>query len=166
MVTSPTDQNSHQRQFRVTEVLLDGTATVNCISSRTAEALSLPLHNDTDMTITNANGREQQLYHSVLFHFTIDGIPSEVKAYVFKGIVPYSLLLGRPWLKQVGIKGDYARDTYTIDDGKGGRQELPSSGTEEQSIPNNSVRMICKVKTQMIYGGRHKTLGKWEPQRS
>lgn len=136
----PSPQTSYPRQFRVTEVLIDGGATVNCISEQTAQALHLNLNSDTDVTITNADGRDQQLYHLVTFHFTIGGIPSEVKAYVIKGTVPYSLLLGRPWLKQVRARGDYFMDTYTIDNGQGTQQGLPRFGFDDHMVPGNNVK--------------------------
>ncbi|KAI9778663.1 MAG: hypothetical protein M1816_003930 [Peltula sp. TS41687] len=97
---------SPNRLFRVTEVLVDAGAMVNCISSQTAEALSLELVRDTDVTICNAEGGLQHLLHSVTCPFVISTVPTITKAYVVKGSAPYSVLLGRPWMKQTAKEVD------------------------------------------------------------
>lgn len=51
-------------------------------------------------------------------------IPEEVLEY--PDIDPaYSLLLGRHWMKQTAIQGDYERETYTIRQDDGTRTQIP-----------------------------------------
>ena len=117
--------------YIVERVLIDGGATINCISGATVDALGLKVH-DSPATIVKVDGQSQKLYHAVDLHFTVAGMKSTAKARVIEGTMPFTLLLGRPWLGTVRARGNYGEDTYHIPNHAGQIVELPLSGTSRE----------------------------------
>ncbi|KAI9882753.1 MAG: hypothetical protein M1823_005493 [Watsoniomyces obsoletus] len=136
MVRSP-----NGRKFRVSEVLIDSGATVNCISDAAANKLSLPRLTGRSTTIKNADGRTTYLHHHVELPFTIAGVKSRAIALIVEGKPPFSLLLGRPWMNQVDIRGRYGSDSYMIKNAEGIWVELGNTNREtEDVVPGHITR--------------------------
>ncbi|KAI9885500.1 MAG: hypothetical protein M1823_002682 [Watsoniomyces obsoletus] len=100
--------SAHGRTYRVSEVLIDGGSTLNCISAETADSLSLQRPGGPRIEMKTAHGGTRILKEMVDLTFTIAGVPSQVKAYIVDtDRPPFSVLLGRPWMHKVDVRGQY-----------------------------------------------------------
>lgn len=59
----------------------------------------------------SCEGNKLQPFHNVSFPVTIARVKSQIKAYIMPGTPGYSLLLGRPWLREMGAVGYYGDES-------------------------------------------------------
>jgi hypothetical protein len=110
------------------KTLIDGGATVNLIPMWVATAAKFGLLEDPTLSMKTADGKITKLPTFARFNIRIAGVDRIIDAYTVEGVTAYSLLLGRNWMRSVGLRGDYSRDTYYIDTtGEGAWRELQAT---------------------------------------
>lgn len=135
------------------DILVDGGAVVNLIPNSVGRLYRLPFSRNKDFKIRTASGDVITIGYSTQFNLTVAGVTANIKAYIICSQASYSLLLGRKWMRQVGLIGYYKEGTYEIDRGDGVRRILPRSGVKgakEAEIGENEVGEAPKNKTREI----------------
>ena len=120
----------------IRDILVDGGAVVNLIPNGVARFYRLPFSRNKDFDIRTASGDVITIGYFTQFNITIAGVTANIKAYIICARASYSLLLGRKWMKQVGLIGYYKEGTYEIDRGDGVRRLLPRSGSKGTTNEN------------------------------
>ncbi|KAJ5993980.1 hypothetical protein N7451_009704 [Penicillium sp. IBT 35674x] len=84
-------------------------------------------------------GKRSIVPHAVWICVELHGTTRVVAALVVPGRTGYHILLGRHWMHDTGIRGDYKLGTYTILGDDGTRSKLPRAGDRSvMSEPSSS----------------------------
>ncbi|KAF8446511.1 hypothetical protein BGX38DRAFT_1271106 [Terfezia claveryi] len=113
-----------QTAYRIGKVLIDGSAVVNLMPEHIAKCLGLGMIENDDIVIRTATNEIRAIKHCTRFDIEIAGVVTNIRAYVIDIPQSYLLLLGRRWLYQVRVFGDYLGHTYTIYDTEGRPHEV------------------------------------------
>ena len=118
----------------LSKILVDGGSVVNLIPDRIARQYRLKRSQNTNLQIRTATGSIVPIAYCVQFDLTIAGVTANIKAYILSLPTTYNLLLGRRWMKQVGLVGYYREGTYEIEDTNGKMRIVPEYNGGEKGI--------------------------------
>ena len=115
----PLGQHRSETACHIGKILIDGGAVVNLMPEITARKLNLKLFKNDDIMIRTVTNEIRAIQYCTNFDITIAGVTAHIRVYVIDIPQSYSLLLGRRWLYQVRVIGDYEMGSYTIYDADG-----------------------------------------------
>lgn len=114
------------RKAKARYTLIDCGSEGNLVPRHVVEALKAKtesVHHACEM----ASGQVVHMTATVCLIVSIMGISKTIHATVVEGEPGYTILLGRHWMYEAGVEGNYRLGKYWIDKGNGERLEIPRS---------------------------------------
>ena len=132
------------KEYEVKKTLIDGGSSLNLIPSRMIEKMKLNVIKDESTAIKTADGGWTILPGYTWMQVTVAAVDRVIQVSIVPGNTSYSLLLGRPWLRQVRAVGYYEYDEYWIKDRFGNEHKL-TPVTPPKPVPSPQLRLSAEV---------------------
>ncbi|KAJ5549739.1 hypothetical protein N7535_002322 [Penicillium sp. DV-2018c] len=115
---------------KLTKVLIDGGSTGNMIPRHVVDKLRCRTVPVSNISMETADGSRVQMATLVWITVVLAGTTRVIAAIVVDGARPpsYSLLLGKHWMKNVDLIGNYGKEEYTIRNDDRQRVPVPRTG--------------------------------------
>lgn len=117
---------------------------MNIIADSVARQYRLHRSQNNDLQIRIATGTVVPISYYTQFNLTIAGVTANIRAYILPMRTSYTLLLGRRWMNQVGLMGDYRRGSYEMEEEDGTRIKVPECGNEKRTNGPCKVEIVLQ----------------------
>lgn len=109
----------------VRRTLIDAGAMVSIISKSVVKALGLVMFGTPPLFMKSVTDEIVALNYVVQAKFEVAGIVCKHSLYVNSGDASFTVILGRRWLQQMKVIGDYEKETYSVTARDGFTAQVP-----------------------------------------